>query len=331
MNSNYFKAVMPFAAAEGLKTDGSSGVIYGNYRGYNITVTPIQGGKTFQLSFSVKRGADMPSSAEMQQLTKLNKSLFTLAVTNKYRVDFNIKPAGSIANTVNKKLIPALSAAAAYMSAGGWQTCCQWCGETDTSGSYYIYNSPAVLCDSCFESAENQHTLNHRENEQKSENVIGGIVGVLLGSLLGALAIIVISRLGYFAAISGVIMGVCTLKGYEMLGGKFPKKGVLISCIIMVIMVFLSYQIDSAISLMSVDEYSDIGFFGLFRLLNYAMVTGGINWGSYLPSLILLYAFTALGAVPTVSGALKKQESLGKIYRMDSPEAAASATDIDIR
>ena len=32
---------MPFAAAEWLKTDGSSGVIYGNYRGCNITVTPI--------------------------------------------------------------------------------------------------------------------------------------------------------------------------------------------------------------------------------------------------------------------------------------------------
>lgn len=327
MNSNYFKAVMPFATAEGLKTDGLSGVIYGNYRGYNITVTPIQGGKTFQLSFSVKRGADMPSTAEMQQLIKLNKSLFTVAVTDKYRVDFNIKSAGSIASTVNKKLIPALSVAAAYMSAGDWQTCCQCCGETGAFSNYYIYNSPAVLCDSCFESVKNQHTLNRRENEQKNENVIGGIVGALLGSLLGALAIIIISRLGYVAAISGVIMGVCTLKGYEMLGGKFSKKGVLISCIIMVIMVFLSYQIDSAISLASLEEYSDIGFFGSFRLLNYAMFTGGINWGSYIPSLLLLYVFTALGAVPTVSGALKKQESLGKIYRMDNPETVAAATD----
>ena len=217
--------------------------------------------------------------------------------------------------------MPALSAAAAYLSAGGWQACCQTCGETCNIGSYYIYNSPAVLCDACFNSFKEQHTLTRRENEQKSENVIGGIVGALLGSLLGALAIIVISRLGYVAAISGVIMGVCTLKGYEMLGGKFSKKGVLISCIIMFIMVFLSYQIDSAISLMSVYEYSNIVFFGLFRLLNYALVTGGINWGSYLPSLLLLYAFTALGAVPTVSNALKKQNSLGKIYRMDSPES----------
>lgn len=322
MDSNYFKSVLPFAASVGLKTDNLSGVIYGNYQGYNITITPIQGGKTFQLSFSVKRGVDMPSATEMQQLARANKSLFFGAAVDGYRVDFNIKSAGfSVANTVNKKLMPALSAAAAYLSAGGWQACCQACGETCNIGSYYIYNSPAVLCDACFNSFKEQHTLTRRENEQKSENVIGGIVGALLGSLLGALAIIVISRLGYVAAISGVIMGVCTLKGYEMLGGKFSKKGVLISCIIMFIMVFLSYQIDSAISLMSVDEYSNIGFFGLFRLLNYAMVTGGINWGSYLPSLLLLYAFTALGAVPTVSNALKKQNSLGKIYRMDSPES----------
>ena len=158
----------------------------------------------------------MPSAAEMQQLARANKSLFFGAAVDGYRVDFNIKSAGfSVANTVNKKLMPALSAAAAYLSAGGWQACCQACGET------------------CNNSFKEQHTLTRRENEQKSENVIGGIVGALLGSLLGALAIIVISRLGYVAAISGVIMGVCTLKGYEMLGGKFSKKGVLISCIIM--------------------------------------------------------------------------------------------------
>lgn len=117
MNANYFRAVLPFAAA-GLKTDNLSGVIYGNYSGYNVTITPIQGGKTFQLSFFVKRGVDMPSAAEMQQLARVNKSLFFGAVTENYRVDFNVKSAAfGIANTVNKKLMPALAAAAAFLSA----------------------------------------------------------------------------------------------------------------------------------------------------------------------------------------------------------------------
>ena len=136
-------------------------------------------------------------------------------------------------------------------------------------------------------------------------------------------------RLGYVAAISGVIMGVCTLKGYEMLGGKLTKRGVIASCIIMFKMVLLSYQIDTAIALYSLDDYKELGFFGCFRLLNYAMFNGGIDWGSYLPDLILLYAFTALGAVPTVSNTLKKHESIGKVYRMGS-YAVQSEENINI-
>ena len=60
---------------------------------------------------------------------------------------------------------------------------------------------------------------------------MGGVVGALIGSLLGAASIILLSQLGYVAAISGVIMAVCALKGYELLGGKLTKKGVIISAV----------------------------------------------------------------------------------------------------
>ena len=330
MNSGYFNAVMPFAQQSGLKLDEQSGVIYGNYQGYDITILPTGSGKTFQLSFSVKRGEEAPNITEMQKLTRLYKSLFLGAITDRYSVSFNIKSAGFGASAaVNKKLIPALSAAVTFLRSENYTNCCAGCGKIGVNGSYYIYNSPSVLCDSCFEAFKDRHNEARRNEEQKSENLIGGIVGALLGSLIGALAIILISRLGYVAAISGVIMGVCTLKGYEMLGGKLTKRGVIASCIIMFIMVLLSYQIDTAIALYSLDDYKELGFFGCFRLLNYAMFNGGIDWGSYLPDLILLYAFTALGAVPTVSNTLKKHESLGKVYRMGS-YAVQSEENINI-
>ncbi|MFQ8953544.1 MAG: hypothetical protein ACLR56_11365 [Oscillospiraceae bacterium] len=51
----------------------------------------------------------------MQKLTRLYKSLFLGAVTDRYSVSFNIKSAGFGASaTVNKKLIPALSAAVTF-------------------------------------------------------------------------------------------------------------------------------------------------------------------------------------------------------------------------
>lgn len=95
---------MPFAQQSGLKLDEQSGVIYGNYQGYDITILPTGGGKTFQLSFSVKRGEEAPNITEMQKLTRLYKSLFLGAVTDRYSVSFNIKSAGLGASaTVNNR------------------------------------------------------------------------------------------------------------------------------------------------------------------------------------------------------------------------------------
>ncbi|MFQ8953543.1 MAG: hypothetical protein ACLR56_11360 [Oscillospiraceae bacterium] len=51
MNSGYFNAVMPFAQQSGLKLDEQSGVIYGNYQGYDITILPTGGGKPFSFHF----------------------------------------------------------------------------------------------------------------------------------------------------------------------------------------------------------------------------------------------------------------------------------------
>lgn len=173
MNSGYFNAVMPFAQQSGLKLDEQSGIIYGNYQGYDITILPTGGGKTFQLSFSVKRGEEAPNITEMQKLTRLYKSLFLGAVTDRYSVSFNIKSAGFGASaTVNKKLIPALSAAVTFLRSENYTNCCAGCGKTGVNGSYYIYNSPSVLCDSCFEAFKDRHNEACRNEEQKSENEV---------------------------------------------------------------------------------------------------------------------------------------------------------------
>ena len=66
--------------------------------------------------------------------------------------------------------------------------------------------------------------MNAQQTAQKKENIVGGIVGALLGSLLGMLSVLILSQLGYVAALSGVIMAVCVLEGYEMLGGKLTKR-----------------------------------------------------------------------------------------------------------
>ncbi len=76
------------------------------------------------------------------------------------------------------------------------------------------------------------------ETKQKArpENVVAGVVGAFLGSLLGVVCTVVIGQLGYVASISGLIMAVGALKGYELLAGRLSKKGALISSVLIVVM-----------------------------------------------------------------------------------------------
>ena len=50
------------------------------------------------------------------------------------------------------------------------------------------------------------------------ENVFLGAVGALAGTLIGVICIVITGQLGYVSALCGVVMGVCALRGYQMLG-----------------------------------------------------------------------------------------------------------------
>ena len=67
------------------------------------------------------------------------------------------------------------------------------------------------------------------QQKKRQENVVAGLVGAFLGALLGVVCTVVIGQLGYVASLSGLIMAVGALKGYELLGGRLSKKGAVIS------------------------------------------------------------------------------------------------------
>lgn len=325
MDKKYLQSVIPFAASVNFKVDNASGTLFGSYKGFNVMLFPLFNLRSFQLSVAVKRQGVSPSLPEMQQIAAMSKKFLGACAVNGYRVDFNVKPSGlSIKSTVNNNLLHALEAVAVNLSKLGYENCCQVCGQTENVGTYFAYNCTARLCDSCHQTYVERNDAVRQEKSKKTENIVGGIIGALLGSLIGAAAIIIISQLGYIAAISGVIMGVCALKGYELLGGKLSKAGIIISSLIMVIMVFLSNQLDWAIILHN--EYPSYGIFDAFKMMNYLLFNDGIELSAYLPQLFLLYIFTFVGAAPTVSTALRKQNMPDILYRMDESAPSQSNT-----
>ncbi len=141
---------------------------------------------------------------------------------------------------------------------------------------------------------------------EKRENVVAGIVGALLGALIGAAAIILLSMAGYIAAISGLILAICTFKGYELLGGKLSTKGILISIILILVTPYVADLLSWGIVIyQEFAEYYDVTFADCVSLVSPLIDEGAIDSGDYIGNLVMLYIFTILGGLSTVWSQLR--------------------------
>lgn len=161
----------------------------------------------------------------------------------------------------------------------------------------------ASFCEFCGQSIENTPA----EPAKKPENVVAGFVGAFIGSLIGGGCIILLSQLGFVSALSGLIMAVCTLKGYELLGGRMSKKGIMIAIVLMLVMPYIADRIDWAILIKS--EFADYGItFGeAFAIVPALIAEEAIEMSTYLTNLLMIYGFAALGAFTTLRAAFKKK------------------------
>lgn len=148
---------------------------------------------------------------------------------------------------------------------------------------------------------------------QKPENVVAGIVGALLGALIGAAAIILLSMAGYVASISGLILAVCTFKGYELLGGRLTTKGIIISLILILVTPFLADTIGWGIVIyQEFSGYYDITFADAIAAIGPFIEEGAIEKSDYISNLVMLYGFTILGAFSSVWSHLKGNKKKAK-------------------
>lgn len=138
------------------------------------------------------------------------------------------------------------------------------------------------------------------------ENVPLGLIGALVGAILGGASIILLSQLGYIASISGFILAFCTLKGYELLGKRLSRKGIILCVILMIVTPFVADWIDWAIFLMKDYPEYDLTIVDSCILLGELMAEGYVDMFEYVKNLGMIYLFVILGAFSTIKNALKK-------------------------
>ena len=280
---------------------------YGNYKGYNISVAKVDGNYT-SVQASVTCNGQFPTIDFVQNFAKSAGS-----VKKGYILDNKI--CLQIAGLTDKKIlmntVTTIELLTQALAANGFVNACEYCGST-TEMVYPkgYFSSIHHYCGTCAANSEHIETQKILEAESVEERTGSGVIGALLGSLVGVAAIVLIGQAGYVAALGGVVMAIATFFGYEKLGKKLTTKGIVICTLIMIAMVFIASMIDYTIAICS--SVGDVGFFevflSLFPLLIYADALK-----DFLFNLVLLYGFTALGAVPYIRRKLAERKYIDDV------------------
>ena len=307
------------AGALGLSYDSANNVIYGKRGEYDILVyaPDARYPNTLAIHTAAKRSLALTNEESKEFIKSLSQIVGLKQDGNQFTANQK-----NIANwsKLQEAMVQSVSSLLAFLQAKNFQPCCSVCGQSVEVAPYQVSSGYMHLCPDCEVNLRGNMATVATQKQNKKENVVAGVVGALLGSLLGVLSIIILSRLGYVAAISGVIMAVGVLKGYELLGGKLTKKGIVIGVIIMLVMTYVGDRLDWAIVI-----YNELGdyysFFDCYRLLPIMLEEEMIEMGSYIGNLVLIYIFLLIGAVPSIIGSVRDKNTSDRIVKIGSLSA----------
>lgn len=317
---NYFS----LASALGFRYDAVNNVLYGQRDGFDLIVYAADAAHPYLLSAHTAARNVYGATLTKEQTKELVKSVKPISGCLQNGSSIVVTINASMGSRITLEKLTACVAEGvgvftAFLRQKGFIPCCSMCGMEKYVTPHEVEGAYYHLCPECEMSMRGRLSA---PKPLKRENVVGGIVGALLGSLLGVLCIVALGQAGYVAALSGAIMAVGVLKGYELLGGRLTKKGIVISIVIMLAMTYVGNQLDWAISLYRKGGGADLGFniFDCYKLVPWSVSNGVIDKSSYIFNLCIIYLFLLLGAVPTICTRVKEKQIVGRMVRIGSAD-----------
>ena len=175
---------------------------------------------------------------------------------------------------------------------------CPNCGQENSDNQ--------VICQRCGSLLKEEQTPLELEKEEK---IPLGILGAILGALIGGLCIFLLYQADMVASISGIVLAFCTLKGYELLGGKLSKLGTVIGIILIVVTPFLAYLVSIGVALMGEwKQYiPDITLMQSIQAVFELMEMEPEMADAVVSDVLQLYLFTGIGVVAYFASKAKKK------------------------
>ena len=307
------KTLKKFAELHNFSVDQQRRACYGRYNGYDIIIMNLQNQKNYMIQLSVCH----PDA----QVTQEAKN-YTFSLASQYEgVHYAnyASPNLTISVKRNSKSGPNLDmlvdVVTRYLAQHQFQNCCQTCQQTSSTAFYSVQGKPYILCPECFNKVSS--SMMHRQSEAPKENVALGTLGAFLGSLVGVVLWMILYRIGIIAAICGALMVYCSIRGYEKLGHVLTKKGLIISTLICILMIFIAEYASLAIEVyiqlkdiyvMSIIEALEVtpSFLGDSNVLPY-----------FIKDLVIGYLFliiTSASSIRNIGHQLNTQDEVARLY-----------------
>lgn len=287
-------------------------VMWGNYKGYKVAVKEDTTNWTYYFSIPLKQNEDSLHLGinDFIQSLQEDKKLIKSAYYKDYCLRIEM-----VMSRIRKKnpenLLNILDKIVYFAQNYSYVTCCENCGTEMDPTVYIINDRPVCACQECY-----HNTISHLEEtkakiQEKKGNLLTGTVGALLGSLIGAVVWVLVYSLGYVAAICGIAMAVCVIKGFELFGGKLNKVGITVTILITIAMVYISTYFGFSIDVYKYSkDYMNTGFLDVLRFTGKAIKLERDIALAFYESLIKGYVFAAIGAASTFYSAY--QQANGK-------------------
>ena len=260
----------------------------------------------YELVVSVLRGGEEPDKESFRDFVKARPEL-SGCKTAGTRVIFSLRP-GAAAKSYAGKIHALLPELLSFLHENGYENCCEISHTVGETVGCMTSGVPQLVAPALFTELSRKADQNERIQAEMPENIGRGILGALIGGLIGAAAIVLIGQLGYVAAISGMVLGYCTIGGYRRGAGKLSALGIAVSVVVMLAAVYLGNRMDIAIA---ASRELDLSFGQAFAWMHEL-----VDADAYRSNLITLYLFSAIGAVPAAFSAHKIAKEKGRVYRI---------------
>ena len=294
------------AQSTGLSLDTVRNILYGTYSGYSFAIKQASSSsRDCAIYFHVTLDNSPLSAADGKQIASDSNKLVKYLRPSATAAGYFLVNIGKDEATAAQTLLDALNYLSGAFSERRYVNTCENCHMPKETEPCAVGANLKFLCPDCFESVSSDLSEKARVESETPENVVAGIVGAFAGALLGGAVVVLFGRLGFVTALSGLIAAICSLKGYELLAKKMSIKGAIISCVAMLVMIYLGHRADWAIE---AAKYFEVDFFTAFRAIPYLIEEGAIEMSDYLKGLAMVFVFALLGAVPTVIASLRGQK-----------------------